>query len=100
MKKYIIIIIISFLIYAIFFCRLGNTCFRIDSMGVQRFSLIPLITEGFIGPIRSLFLLIFNGNIWGAFKYFSFETTNLANPFATFLIVNGFYNLLKKNKVL
>ena len=88
------------MIYSIFFCRLGNTCFRIDSKGIERFSLIPLFTEGFIGPIRSLFLLIFNGNLWGAFEYFSFETTNLANPFTTFLIVRSIYSLLKKNKVL
>jgi hypothetical protein len=101
MKKHIIIIIIiSFLIYSIFFCRLGNTCFRIDSMGVERFNLIPLLTEGFIGPIRSLFLLLFNGNFWGTIQYISFESTNLANPFFTFLIVNSLYDLLKKNKVL
>jgi len=100
MKKYVIIIIISFLIYSIFFCRLGNTCFRIDSMGIERFSLIPLLTEGFIGPIRSLFLLLFNGKITGAIKYVLFESTNLANPFSTFLIVRSLYSLLKKNKVL
>ncbi len=54
-------IFIAFLIYTYFFCGLGNTCFRINSDGIKQFSLLPLFTEGIIGPIRSLVLLIYYG---------------------------------------
>lgn len=54
--------LLLFLIYGISFYSLGNTLYRIDSTGNYNFSIIPLFTEGFIGPIRSLYyLFIYNG---------------------------------------
>lgn len=100
MKTIIILIILSFLIYSYFFCNLGNTCLRLNSNGEKIFSIIPLLTEGFIGPIRSLLNLIFKGKIIGAYKYFIFESNNLANPFFTFLIIYKIYQILKFNKII
>jgi hypothetical protein len=95
-----IILIISVIIYIIFFCKLGNTCLRINSEGVKKFSIIPLITEGFIGPIRTLLITLFNNGIIPAFKYFRHELTNLANPFSAYLFVYGIFNILVKNKII
>ena len=58
MKKIYKILIISFILYLIFFCRLGNTCYRINSNGNKVFNIIPLFTEGIFGPFRTLYLTL------------------------------------------
>lgn len=94
------LLIISFAIYAFFFCNLGNSCYRINFLGIKQFNFLPLITEGFIGPIRTLFNLIYKGYFRSAFEYFLNETTNLANPFTTYYIVRYIHNILVKNKII
>lgn len=98
-KKYYVYII-SFLLYAYFFCKLGNTCFRKNSEGIEKFSIIPLFTEGIIGPIRTIYLLLKNGTIKQTYKYIQFELINLANPFASFIIVRYINNVIKQNKII
>ena len=98
-KRYYVYII-SFLIYSYFFCKLGNTCFRKNSEGVENFSFQPLFTEGIIGPIRTIYLLLTNGTYKQTFKYINFELKNLANPISTFLIVRYINILIKHNKII
>ena len=57
MKK-IIIFIIGIIIYIYFFINLGNTVYRIDSNNIKTFNFLPLVTEGIIGPLRSIILLL------------------------------------------
>ena len=99
-KKKYIILLLSFLIYTIFFCKLGNTCYRLNSNGIKKIMIIPLFTEGFKGPIRSIFLLLKQLEFYKLINYINFELKNLANPYSTFLFVNGIYNVLKFNKII
>jgi hypothetical protein len=94
------LLIISFAIYAFFFCNLGNTCYRIDISGIKQFNFLPLITEGFIGPIRTILNLIYKGYFKTTFDYYLHETTNLANPFTIYYIVRYIYIILVKNKII
>jgi hypothetical protein len=99
LKKYYVYII-SFSIYSYFFCKLGNTCFRKNSHGIEKFSFEPLFTEGIIGPIRTIYLLLTNGTYKQTYKYINFELKNLANPISTFLIVKYIDILIKHNKII
>lgn len=98
-KEYYVYII-SFLIYSYFFCKLGNTCFRKNSEGVEKFSFEPLFTEGIIGPIRTIYLLLTNGTYKQTYKYLNFELKNLANPIGAFLLVSHIDIVLKHNKII
>jgi len=80
-------IIISIIIYVFFFFKLGNTLIRTNSFGGKSFSLLPLITEGFIGPIRTLLYLLISCNLIGAFKFIKFEFFRLSNPFSAYFFV-------------
>ena len=98
-KEYYVYII-SFLIYSYFFCKLGNTCFRKNSEGVEKFSFEPLFTEGIIGPIRTIYLILTNGTYKQTYKYLNFELKNLANPIGAFLLVRHIDIVLKHNKII
>ena len=100
MKKIYKILIISFILYLIFFCRLGNTCYRINSNGNKVFNIIPLFTEGIFGPFRTLYLTLIHHGFMKAFKYVRFEAYNFANPIACFLFVFGIFKILEQNKIL
>jgi hypothetical protein len=100
MNKYIIIITISFIVYVIFFCKLGNTCYRTNSIGTKSISILPLFTEGFYGPFRTLYITLVHNGFFPALKYFLHEMSNLANPIAAFVFVRGIYYILEKNKVI
>lgn len=80
-------IFISLIIYVFFFFKLGNTIVRTNSLGNKSFSLIPLFTEGFIGPIRTLLYLLISCNLIGAFKFIKFEFFRLSNPFSAYFFV-------------
>jgi hypothetical protein len=90
-------IFISFLIYAYFFCGLGNTCFRMNANGIKQFNILPLFTEGLIGPIRSLFLLVTYGNVSGAIMYLFWISTSLSNIFGASLFVFYISKLVQNN---
>ena len=93
MKK----ILISFIIYTYFFLNLGNTILRTDSLGEKCFSILPLITEGFFGPIRTIILLILKNNFMSALQFLKFELFRLSNPFSAYFFVYYFYKILKIN---
>ena len=80
------IIIISALIYSYFFYKLGNTIYRTNSLGEKSFNLTSLI-EGFVGPIRTLFLLIRYSGIIPALTFLEFEFCRLSNPNSTIFFV-------------
>ena len=100
MESNIVIMIISFIIYVIFFCKLGNTCYRTNSKGIKKIMLLPLFTEGFIGPIRTIFYLLKDLNFKGSYNYYIHEILNLANPISSYLIIRKIYKVLKFNKII
>ena len=51
-------IILSIIIYTLSFYNLGNTLLRTNAIGNKTFTIIPLFTEGFYGPIRTFFFII------------------------------------------
>ena len=85
--KIIFYVIIFFVIYGYSFYKLGNTIYRIDSEGIKRFSLLPLFTEGFIGPIRSLYILFMNSNIINTLQFLIIILTNTWSPYCVILIL-------------
>ena len=99
MKKIYKIILISFIIYVFFFCRIGNTCFRINSKGNKVFNIIPIFTEGIFGPFKTLYLTFINKGLLKSIKYINFESYNFANPFAVFAFVYGISKIIDQNKI-
>ena len=90
-------LIISFLIYSYFFCNLGNTCYRMNSDGIKIFNIIPLFTEGIIGPIRSAILLLTYSGPYSFFIYIFDLLFSLHNIYGAFLLVSYLYFIYKKN---
>ena len=90
------IIIISALIYSYFFYKLGNTIYRTNSLGEKSFNLTSLI-EGFVGPIRSLFLLCRHSGIIPALTFLKFEFFRLSNPYSAFFFVYYINKLIEIN---
>ena len=90
-------ILISFVIYTIFFCNLGGTCYRINSNGIYIFSLLPLFTEGLFGPIRTLYLLFSNGFYPELFLTLFDNLFSLHNFFGALLFVIYIEYIYKKN---
>ena len=93
MKK----LIITFILYLAFYANLGNTIIRIDSYGNKRLSLIPLFTEGFIGPIRTLYLNLRYNGIYSFMTNLRYEFFRLSNPYSCYIFVNYIYQLIKQN---
>ena len=91
------VILISFVIYLIFFYKLGNTIYRISSTGEKRFSLISLFTEGIYGPIRTLILLAIHGDFSKCIKYLWFELFRLSNPFSSIIFIIYLKKIIKYN---
>lgn len=48
--------LIGFVIYAFSFCLIGNTCYRVGSDGLKHIRILPLFTEGFVYPFRTILL--------------------------------------------
>lgn len=92
-----ITLIVAFTIYSICFINLENTCYRRDSTGVYNFSLIPLFTSGFTGPLVTVYNLSLTGNIIPLYHYIKFELTNLANPYTAYYITNLLANIFTTN---
>ena len=81
------IIILSFIIYTYHFINLNNTIFRINHLGDKVFNIIPLFTEGFIGPIRSFIYLLVFDSFKNSLYYFYCELFRLSNPYSALLFV-------------
>ena len=91
--KFFINLLIGFIIYSHAFTSLGNTTYRANSSGQIVFSLIPMFSEGFIGPIRTLYLVLSQGQILSFFRLLFEFVTNFWSPYA----VICFIYLLDKN---
>lgn len=90
------IILIAFITYTYFFLNLGNTIYRISEKGIPTFNLSSLFTEGFIGPIRTGFLLL-KHNTRSFLPFVSFEFFRLSNPYSAFIFTYYIYNIIKQN---
>ncbi len=99
-KKFIKIIVISFIIYTFFYCKLGNVCYRINSQGVATINILSIFTNGFIDPFKTLFSIFSKEGLWKAIKFFQYEAYNFTNPISTFMFVYGVHNVLHQNKIL
>ena len=96
LKNYLMILFFI-IIYSYFFYKLGNTLSRINSDGIKVFSIIPLLTEGIIGPIRSFFLLLFHGNLFDCLNYLWLELFRLSNPFSVIIFIYYIHKIIKRN---
>ncbi len=85
--KFLINLLIGFIIYSHAFTTLGNTTYRVNSKGIVEYSLIPMFTEGFIGPLRTLYLLVNHGQIFSFFKLWFEFVTNFWSPYAVIVFV-------------
>ena len=90
------IIIFGFLIFVFFFYKLGNTIFRIDSTGEKVFCLSSLI-EGFIGPVRTLLLIISQKEFYLVFEFLKFEFFRLSNPYSALFFSYYLYKIIQNN---
>ena len=88
---------VAILIYSFFFYKLGNTLNRTNSEGIKCFSLLPLFTEGIIGPIKAVILLLYSGNIGSCFKFIWFELFRLSNPFSAFIFTFYIFKIIAEN---
>ena len=75
---------------------LGNTFFRLDAYGNTQINFLSLI-EGFIGPLRTLILMIKYSEAKIIIKYLYEELFRLSNPYSAFIFTIYFYNLINKN---
>jgi len=85
--KLLINFLIFFIIYYHGFTSLGNTTYRANSTGQIEFSLLPMFTEGFIGPIRTLFLLLISCNTTGFFSMGFEFVTNFWSPYSVLILL-------------
>ena len=90
-------LLVSFFIYSYFFTSLGNTVFRKDENNELQFSIIPLFTAGFTGPIKTIYNLVSVGEYDILYEYLLFESYNLANPMTAYCFTCFIDNLLKSN---
>lgn len=90
-------LLLSFIIYTLFFYQLGNTIVRTNQNGEKIFSIIPLFTEGLIGPVRTLILLIKKVYLIDCLKYIQFEFFRLSNPFSAYIFVSYIFYIVKRN---
>lgn len=100
MKKIYKIILVSFLVYAIFFCRSSDICYRINSSGNKEFNFVVLFIEGFIKPFKSVYSILIKNGLWNAYKYVKSDVYNLANPYSVFAIVYSIFKIIDRNKIL
>jgi|LauGreDrversion4_2_1035121.scaffolds.fasta_scaffold02797_3 hypothetical protein len=91
--KLLINFLIFFTIYSHEFTSLGNTTYRVNSIGKVVYSLVPMFTEGFIGPLRSLYLMAIHGQIFSFLKLVFEFATNFWSPYSVIIFVY----LLNKN---
>ena len=89
------IFFLSLLIYSLFFAKLGNTIYRIDSTGKKNFNLTSLFTVGLFGPIKTLYHLRFYPKILLSYLYFEFF--RLSNPLSAFLFTYYIINIIRHN---
>lgn len=79
------LIVILTLIYLYNFNKLGNTLIRTNSEGNSVFAFLSIL-ESFIGPVRSLIILLRFGDINQIYELLKFEMTNIASPYLYILM--------------
>ena len=84
------------LIYGYNFYSLGNTLYRTNASGYKVFSIVPLFTEGFIGPLRTLFIMGSTFNLTGFVRLLLIFMTNFWSPYAVIL----FLYLIENNLII
>lgn len=85
--KWLIYLALFLIIYGLSFYLLGNTLYRADSSGKKIFSLSPLFTEGFVGPLRSLYIMASTGNFYGFVHLLVVFITNFWSPYGVILFL-------------
>ena len=90
------LVIILTLIYLYNFNNLGNTLIRLNSDGNSVFTPLSIV-ESFIGPLRSIIILMRYSNINQLFNFLKFELTNYASPYF-YLIIYFFITKMGYNK--
>lgn len=90
-------LITAFFIYLLFFINLENCIHRTNSEGFKEWNLSLIFTEGFIGPIRSLYLLIIHSDFKSILYFLKFELFRLSNPFSALFFTYYISNIIKRN---
>lgn len=90
-------LLIAYFIYAFSFCMMENTIYRLNSNGVSEFSIIPLFTEGLIGPIRSLYLTLRYNGIKSLINYMMYLFINLNNMFGSTFFTFYILSIIENN---
>jgi len=85
--KLLIYFLLFLVIYSYSFYKVGNTLYRKNSNNIYEFSIIPLFTEGFIGPIRGIYFLLLDYNFYGSFIILRIILTSLWSPYAVILLL-------------
>ena len=91
------ITIIAFLIYTLFFISLDNCIHRTNAEGGKTWNFSLIFTEGFIGPIRSFFLLLVHSDFISILHFLKFELFRLSNPYSALFFVYYTSNIIKRN---
>ena len=90
-------LLIAFAIYAISFCMMENTVYRIDSENVKRLSILPIFTEGLIGPVRSLYISLRYGGVKSFICYLMYLALSFHNMLGSTLFVLYIDQLIQNN---
>jgi len=90
-------LLIAFFIYAISFCMMENTINRIDSNGIKQFSVIPIFTEGLIGPVRTLYLSLRYHGLNAFLCNIMYLFVNLNNMFGSTFFAFYILSVLENN---
>ena len=84
---------LSTIIYIYSFIKLGNTVYRIDDNNQIKANYMILLTEGFIGPLRSFYLSTIYNN--SGIEYLKSQILMWSNPWFTFPFIFSLFYLLK-----
>ena len=84
---------LSTIIYIYSFINLGNTVYRLDSNNEIKANYTILLTEGFIGPLRSFYYSTIYNN--SGIEYLKSQIFMWFNPWFTFPFIFSLFYLLK-----
>jgi hypothetical protein len=90
-------IFISFIIYSIFFCLTGNTCYRINADGIKQIHITPLFIDGIFGHLKSLYLALRYMSLTTFFIYLYNLIFSLNNIFGALIFVFYISTIIKFN---
>lgn len=92
----------AFSVYVYSFYNLGNTCYRMDGEGKYHFHPLSLFTEGFIGPLRTIYYCFQYNGFRSGMKCVK-SLSKLHNPWFVLslylFIMTAYQKLINVNKV-